>query len=245
MAKHVAHINVLALHGCNQVASMFENILKDFCNIAGKCDVPIKIFFTEAKYDHPFGGKTWYNKPLVVGDIGNIEYSAELVNDTMDDISKLITEHNISVLLGFSQGANVVDTYLTYKKDMRIKCGIMFCGYSLVDPDREKLQSNTPIMNIVSEQDLIVPHNLAPLMYNGVKELMKHEKGHKIPTSKPHLREICNFISKQFPQIALSIGENASKKPQKNLSKSKISKDIPAGVETIPEIVGTVVEKSD
>lgn len=183
--------NVLCLHGCNQDLAMFKSIMRDFMKIGEQNGC--KFFFTEAKYDHPLGLKTWYKVPLNVKDIGNIEYTSELVEDTMNDIERLIDEHNIDVLLGFSQGGNVVDTYCYYKDDKRIKCAVILSGYSFVDKNRQP--KDFPVLNVCSDSDEVVFSKLAPTFLNSTT--MKHDKGHKLPTSKPMLRDIISFINQK------------------------------------------------
>lgn len=73
---------------------------------------------------------------------------------------KLTFNLDIHVLLGFSQGANVVDTFLAYKGNPRIKCAVIMSGYSLVDPKR--VSHTIPVLGVISEIDDIVPHNLNP-----------------------------------------------------------------------------------
>ena len=182
-------INILCLHGCNQTMDVFKSILKEFERLCAQNKIGLT--YTEAKYDHPLGGKTWYKQPLVVADIGKIEYSEDLVSDVMNDVNKLITDNKINVLLGFSQGGNVVDTYLGYHPDDRIKCALILSSYSLVDPNRKV--SDVPIMNIISKSDAVVPYELAPTSYSHI-DIVEHDKGHKMPTSKPVLRDIIKYI---------------------------------------------------
>ena len=188
-------INILCLHGCNQNVDMFRGLLKSTMEIAttyGKNkNLTFNFHFTEGKYDHPIGGKTWYNKPLEVEKIGNIPFNDDLVSDTLDDINKLIDDLNINVLLGFSQGGNVVDTYLVNRTNDKIKCAVIFSGYDLVDPNRKEI--NLPVMNVCSDNDTIVPSKYMPIYPNML--IKKHDKGHKLPTSKPFVREIIEFIN--------------------------------------------------
>ncbi len=187
-------INVLCLHGCNQTESMFKDLMKNFIKL-GEKQYNIKFHFTEAKYDHPLGNKTWYKTPLHVPDIGKIHYDENLVMDTLLDIDFIIKEKNISVLLGFSQGANVVDTYLAYmNRDGNIKRGVLMSGYSLVDEERRK-DIDVPILGVISDSDTVVPSVLNP---TGYKEslVIKHDKGHKLPTSNKTIREILTFMQK-------------------------------------------------
>lgn len=186
-------IRVLCLHGCNQTEAMFRQLMKNYIKL-GEKQYNLKFHFIEAKYDHPDGGKTWYNKALDVTEIGSIKYDEELVNDTLNDIDELIKSYGISVLLGFSQGANVVDTYLSHRDHSRIKCAVIMSSYSLVDPEREEV--DVPVLGVVSEEDEVVPHHLNPTDYVESR-VLKHDKGHKLPTRNPQIREICIFMQKE------------------------------------------------
>lgn len=187
-------INILCLHGCNQTKEMFEGLTKQMREIAttyskGK-NCEMLWHFIEAEYDHSMGGKTWYNVELDVQKIGTIEYDGEMVNPTLDMLEQVISDLNIDVLVGFSQGGNVVDTYLVNKEN-KIKCAVIFSGYNLVNPNR-KTDVETQVMNVYSDQDTIVPSKFMPIYKNMV--LKAHDKGHKLPTSKPYVREIVDYI---------------------------------------------------
>jgi len=146
----------------------------------------------DAKYDHPLGGKTWYKRPLEVKEIGKIPYDEDLVMDTLNDVSKVIEDLKIDVLLGFSQGANVVDTFLAYKGNDNIKRAVIMSGYSLVDSTRKK-EIDVPVVGVISEADDVVPHNLNPTGYT-TSYVINHDKGHKLPTSNGTIRQLCVFM---------------------------------------------------
>jgi predicted esterase len=170
---------------------MFRDLLKNYMRL-GEKQYGIVFHFMEAKYDHPNGGKTWYKRPLDVKEIGKIPYDEELVKDTLDDLTKVIKDNSIDVLLGFSQGANVVDTFLAYRGDPNIKRAVIMSGYSLVDHDRKK-EINVPIVGVISEADDVVPHNLNPGNYTE-SYVINHDKGHKLPTSNGIIRQLCTFM---------------------------------------------------
>lgn len=189
-------INILCLHGCNQTQEMFERLTKQMREIATtfckskNCDM--KWHFMEAQYEHSNGGKTWYNIELDVSKIGTIEYDHDMVNPTLETLDVMINSLNIHVLLGFSQGGNVIDTYLVNRINP-IKCAVIFSGYSLVDENRNN-NCQTQIMNVYSDEDIIVPSKHMPIYIN--MTLKSHDKGHKLPTSKPYVREIIEYIYK-------------------------------------------------
>jgi predicted esterase len=185
-------IKVLALHGSSQTAKMFENILQDMIRIATQKQVHFS--FLEAKYDHPLGGKSWYSKPLNVTDIGQVRFQHDLVNSTMQDLAQEIADKNITCLLGFSQGANVADTYIRHfveEKQQQLKCAVLCSGYELVEEDGPI--SNIPVLNVISKEDEIVPWQLEPKHYK-YAQTMVHNKGHKMPTSKLQVRQLIDFI---------------------------------------------------
>jgi len=186
-------IRVLCLHGCNQNTEIFSGYMKNMMRI---CKKTIEFFFLEAEYDHPIGGKTWYHKPLNVPDIGSIEYSNELVGDTLEKVQQEIVKNNIDVLLGFSQGGNVVDAYLAYElpkhKENRPKKAVILSGYELVDKERKKDDQEVPVMSIFSDEDDVVLSKHRPVKHKNLNEL-KHDMGHKIPRSDD-VRRIKEFI---------------------------------------------------
>lgn len=186
-------INILCLHGCCQTQNMFRDILKSTMEIANvycknKNNI-IKWHFIEAKYNHSAGGKTWYKIELDVQKIGAIIMDHDIVDETINEIDEIVKTLNIDVLIGFSQGGNVVDTYIVNKEN-NIKCAVIFSGYDLIDENRKKV--NTPVMNICSDIDDIVKSKYMPIYDNMI--VKKHDKGHKLPTSKPFVREIIEYI---------------------------------------------------
>lgn len=184
--------NVLCLHGCCQSKDMLQSVLKNFIEICKKDkEVTFNFVFVQAEYPHPDGGFTWYHVPLVVKDIGKIKYSPELVNPTLDSIDKIIKENNINVLMGFSQGGNVVDCYLKYREHPQIKKAVIMSSYSLIN-DSEPSVLDVKVLNVVSKIDEVVPWNLYPKNYVDA-QLIEHEKGHKIP-GNVILRQIKDFI---------------------------------------------------
>lgn len=185
---------VLCLHGCRQSKDVFESILKPLVKMSEKYDV--NFYFIEGMYDCIDHGKTWYNKPLIIEDIGKINYDPELIKECMAQVDQFIIENNITVLLGFSQGGNVIDAYL--RSDclgrMKIEKAVIISGYSFIYPDVDLLL-DTPLLSIFSPMDEIVRPEFKPVLYKNIEEI-EHDKGHKIPTRKPILRRICEFLSK-------------------------------------------------
>jgi predicted peptidase len=109
-------------------------------------------------------------------------------------LKKIIQDYNISGLMGFSQGGNVVDIYLSYRNTDNLKCAIIMSGYSLVDANR-KLK-HIPILNVYSSNDKVVPDKYRPVDYQPCYSLI-HDKGHKTPTKNSQIRKMCIFLQKQ------------------------------------------------
>ena len=123
--------------------------------------------------------------------IGNLDFNEELVFDCLDDVNRCIKENNINVLLGFSQGGNVVDTFLQHRPHQQIKKAIIMSSYSLNEVVKNKVD-DVEVLNVTSECDLIVKHTLFPKNYNKLLHIT-HNKGHKIP-GNPIMRQIRKFI---------------------------------------------------
>ena len=183
---------VLCLHGCNQTKESFQNYMKHIVKM-GEIKHNLEFIFIDAKYDHPKGGKTWYNQPLNIEDIGVAKYNYDLTNDALIDLSNIIAALQPTVLLGFSQGANVVDTFMSHCDHLSVKKVVLLNGYSLIE-DPIVIESNC--LSVVSDYDTIVPSKLDPVVKYTTRETIKHNKGHVLPTSKPMIRNICTFMEK-------------------------------------------------
>lgn len=181
-------VNVLCLHGCRQTQEMFQGILEPYVRIGKK--IGVNFFFCEGRYDYPEQGKMWLPYVLDLSAVGKVAYQPELLQAVMDDLDFLIKQYDISILLGFSQGANIVDTYCQYRRNPKIQKVILLSGYSFVDSNRTMIP--IPCLNVVSKGDSIVPKDLAPRDYLSVKEIT-HDKGHKVPVKTPIVKEILDF----------------------------------------------------
>ena len=183
--------NVLCLHGCCQNKEMFTNLLNNFIKLCKRDK--INFYFIQGKYNHPERGYTWYNEPLEIEKIGNTDFDEHLVCDCLDDVELFIKENNINVLFGFSQGGNVVDTFLQHRPHQQIKKAIILSSYSL-NESVKKIIDDVEVLNITSECDTIVKHTLFPKNYSKLLHIT-HNKGHKIPGSST-MRQIRKFILK-------------------------------------------------
>ena len=120
-----------------------------------------------------------------------INYNENLVKDTLEVVHYFVLEKDINTLMGFSQGGNVVDTYLHYHEHSNIKKAVILSSYSLNDPDRN-IVDDVSVLNIISDSDTVVPDQLYPKNYT-TSILIMHDKGHKI-LGNPIMRQVKDFI---------------------------------------------------
>lgn len=184
----MAEINILCLHGCCQNTDIFKNLLRDYM----KLSPDIKWHFIEGKYDHSRCGKTWFQPELSLDQIGQDVVKLDEIKSVLIDIDEYIKLHKINVLLGFSQGGNVVDCYLRLYPDNNIKCVVIGSGYSFPSLVKHNDDIKLPILYIGSEIDDIVLFKNKP-NYLNEKNIM-HDKGHKVPTQKVIIKEVIDFI---------------------------------------------------
>lgn len=202
-------IHVLCLHGCRQDAKMFESILRDYIKIGSKSH-NLMFHFLEGAYDDPLKGKTWYSRPLDVAAIGAIPYESDLVASAMVQLDKAIDRCKATVLLGFSQGGNVIDTYLHHHGGTtKIERAVLCSTYPLVswtptpsavDVYDQRPPLDLPVLSVYSSSssdDSITPPAFQPTAYSPL-HTMTHTKGHKMVTSKPVIREMCAFMAGAF-----------------------------------------------
>ena len=184
----MATTTVLCLHGCCQTADAFRSYLKSNVLEIGK-KTGITFHFLKGQYDHPEGGKTWTDPPLVVADIWynkdtGLQTSPELavpklkpdydiLKETFAQIDMMIGETGATVLLGFSQGAFAIYEYMRFTRDPRITRLVAMAGYTFDNLNPEGLSGaegaedpkepplNVEIMNVGNPFDPIVPISLA------------------------------------------------------------------------------------
>lgn len=182
-------INILCLHGCCQNIDILKNLIRDYI----KLSPDINWFFLEAKYDHSRCGKTWFQPELSLDQIGQNIVELNEINSVLSEIDKFIRDNKINVLFGFSQGGNVVDSYLRLYKNDNIKCCVIDSGYSFPMLINYENEVTLPILYLGSERDDIVPLTLKP-DYKNIKIIL-HDKGHKVPTQKVIIKQVIEFVT--------------------------------------------------
>ena len=196
-------INALFLYGCNQNVVMAKSLTKDlvkiFMNDCKKQNVVFNMFYLEAQYNQTSDDnekKTWLSVPLNLDELksNQLEYSKyfPMINDTMAYIDEFIKMNNINLLIGFSQGGNMIDNYLTYyqkrnnESERNISFAIIFSGYQMLNSERT-INDNVKVINVFSNEDDIVPCMIRPTFKTSFD--IEHNRGHKIPNN-PIIRTI-------------------------------------------------------
>lgn len=188
-------INVLCLHGCCQSADDFSKHLKDFIKISRSAK--IKLFFLDAPFKHPIRGKTW----VIRDDTQSDEYLPDFSDTSkyqlsMDIIIEHIVRNDITCLLGFSEGACMIDTLLrvNHPSMSQITRYVLMNGTSFTNVPTTITSQNIHIMSIVSENDTIVKISDKPTYDSSINEIvLHHDRGHNIPRTKEQ-RIIIGFI---------------------------------------------------
>jgi len=148
----------------------------------------------EGQYDYEFGNKMWYRTCLDIDEIGKSDIPESEINKTMLYVDKFVKENELDGLIGFSQGGNVVDTYLrTSNKNCQIKYAIIFNGYTF--PLYWELEPVVKFAELVfgKDDEIVPPRTLCrnyKFAYINVNEI-----GHKIITCKPFIRDIFDRFS--------------------------------------------------
>lgn len=191
MAATEPPTKVLCLHGCNQSEAMLRSLLKGWKKIPAQHN--LELHYIQGAREHHLGNYTWYEEDLDVDQIGTAELRADLVGPCLERVHAYICAHKITALLGFSQGGNVIDTYLSrYEGLTPIRRAVILSGYELVDPGRKMLA--TPLLSYYSEADTIVPAKFRPKNYEHLIEVA-HDNAHKLPKGNPTIRKLCKFLN--------------------------------------------------
>lgn len=105
----------------------------------------------------------------------NVHYLSKAFNT----IDGCIETHGISHLYGFSQGAAVVDAYMSVGKYREsIESVILDCGYEYTF-DSSRPLITTPTLMIHSYNDRLIPPELRPKHYASIT-CVAHRFGHRV-----------------------------------------------------------------
>lgn len=151
-------------------------------------------------YDEETGcerGRHWFEKQLKIEDIpGGIDFDEELMMPTLDMLHETISKFNVSVLVGFSQGANVIDTYLAHHPAPHpITSVVLFSGYGFKCDDRRTV--DVPCLLVGCPEDNIVPWPTQFVSYENTKAIThigRPLKPHSLPKSAKVYTKVAAFI---------------------------------------------------
>jgi predicted esterase len=182
------------LHGCCQHAEMFTGLLREYIKKFTKHFSVESVEFVpiEAQYSHPEKGKMWFKTLLELGRINTDDIPEEDINETLDYIQSIIKEKNVNFLIGFSQGGNVVSTYLRLRNnDKHIKGSILMSSYDF--PRYSRCNITIPILYIGSRQDEIVKFTLFPQSCDDIT-IMEHHKAHSVYQNKAFITKVIEWM---------------------------------------------------
>lgn len=202
-------MKVICLHGCNQTPTSFQSYMNSIVKMAKN---KIEFIFIQAPFEHPLGGLCWTDPPLNVNDIYRINNGAfepaierndKMLQTSFQLLEKTIEETGAEILLGFSQGAFVINEFMLQGGDVskRIKKIITIAGFAFRD-SYDKHINNCSALIVSHPMDSIVPHSIAFHNFDKVTQIEHNNKelkypsreGHVIPTRAEHTRAITNFI---------------------------------------------------
>lgn len=174
-------MNVLICHGCRQNSEQSISLFRDYVKKIKKQFPYANFIYFEGQYDHVDRGKMWYKTLLDLDRIGTDDIPNSDITETLDYLEENIRANNINILIGFSQGGNLVSTYLrTRNTDLHIKRAAIISGYDF-PLYTENFISVERLVLVYSKCDEIVDYRLTPTIKIPKDSLiMEHSKGHKI-----------------------------------------------------------------
>jgi predicted esterase len=190
--RNKEEMNVGILHGCRQSSEVISSLLKDYVKKLKTYNPSASFFFLDGAFDYSEFGKMWYRTELCLEGIGTDDIPEADIESTLDYVSSFVKTNKINIFIGFSQGGNVIDSYLRLRNiDTHIQTAIIMSGYSF--PRYQNLMVSIPVLFIASQSDEIVPFSLLPSGYTN-KTLMEHDKGHKIQLKKSFVNDVAKWL---------------------------------------------------
>jgi len=180
------------LHGCRMNGIMFEQLFREYIKKT-QSKMNVSFVFIDGMYDHSDHGKMWYENQLHLSDIGKLDLPMSDIEKTMCYIDEQIESNHIQVLMGFSQGGNVISTYLKLRQNSNINLAIIMAGYDF--PMLSDVSVKIPILYIGSDQDQIVPMEYIVTGYSNI-DVLKHDKGHVINCKRSFVSMVVNWMYK-------------------------------------------------
>lgn len=205
-------VTVLVLHGCcqgNLIPSPSGEEKIDIMSYGKvlwkKLGKTRRIVFARAPYlyleeNGMPRGLHWYPDQLDVADIPKgIPYNPKRHYPTLESLHKTIEQVGVDVLVGFSQGANVIDTYLAhYNEPFPLSHAVLFSGYGFTcEGEITRRVVTTPTLFVGCPDDNIVPWPPRFVSYEHF-ECWEHagnkNNPHVLPSKKPFVNDIIEWI---------------------------------------------------
>lgn len=186
-------LSIGILHGCRQNADIIENLLKEYTKKIRNLVPEVKFYFLDAQYVHYERGRTWYRTTLDLDKIGMDDIPVTEIENTLDYVEAFVRMNSINCLVGFSQGGNVISTYLRARNsDFHINRAAIIAGYDFPKYTINELP-NIKLVLVFSKEDTIVPYELTPISsFSPI--IITHDKGHKICTRNSFVTSFVNAL---------------------------------------------------
>lgn len=189
-------MNIGFLHGCRQDSDIMRSLFAKYEKKIKKKFPNSKFFYIDSQYVHHEKGRKWYKSNLELDRIGSNDIPDEEIINSVNYLQAVIESRDINFLIGFSQGANIITTYLRLNKvNYNIKLAIIISGYDF--PKYSHIPIEIPMLFIGSEQDTIVNIDLKPTNCINMIDIL-HERGHIVPQQSLLIDDIVNWIDIQI-----------------------------------------------
>jgi predicted esterase len=167
--------NLLCLHGRGHTISSFKVATT---SLRKRCQ-DINFAYLEGPYVYG-NGRSYCDIDNDIKTVLNLDYNERILSKSLELLDTKIKDNNITMLLGFSQGGLLVDTYLRKYalNNTQIKKAVIMSGFSF--KDLVNINENVHVFNIVSPVDIIISPIYAPKHYKYIKT-GNHQYGHRIP----------------------------------------------------------------
>lgn len=152
--------------------------------------------FIDPKTGNP-SGRHWFSEQLNVPDIATgIAFSHSLTSTAFGMLAKTMEMHKATIVIGFSQGANVLDAFMAHDTSTHpIVCAVLMSGYELTSPERKMV--DVPTLSLGCTEDTVVPWDVRPRSYTNLTERThpgtKNNK-HVVPTPAKFLDGVVEWI---------------------------------------------------
>ena len=156
-------MRVLYLHGCCQTAEMMQQLMKKYERIGRQYNV--QFFFLDGQYQHPERGRCWTPHLLWPKDVGTVMLDEDHARECVQTIHTEVLDKEIDALLGFSQGAAMVDVYLSLVPDTPVQRAVLMAPFRCLEPTEaaDTRSRDTRTLLLSSKEDKVAPVQRFPI----------------------------------------------------------------------------------